>query len=68
MEINIVDTPGYPDFVGSAIGALSAVETAIVVIAATSGIQVNTQKMWDLASESGLAQISRNNKDGWREH
>ncbi len=56
-EINIVDTPGYPDFASSAIGALSAVETAIVVIAATSGIQVNTQKMWDLASESGLARL-----------
>ncbi|MCP4268194.1 MAG: elongation factor G, partial [Candidatus Brocadiaceae bacterium] len=56
-EINVIDTPGYPDFIGSSIGALSAVETAIIVVAATSGIQVNTQKMWDLASESGLARL-----------
>ncbi|MHC4453893.1 MAG: elongation factor G, partial [Planctomycetota bacterium] len=56
-EINIIDTPGYPDFIGSPIGALSAVETAIIVIAATSGIQVNTQKMWDITSQSGLARL-----------
>jgi len=56
-EINVIDTPGYPDFIGGAIGALNAVETAVVVIAATSGIQVNTQKMWDLASEAGLARV-----------
>ena len=56
-EINIIDTPGYPDFIGSSIGALSAVETAIIVVAATSGIQVNTQKMWDITSESGLARL-----------
>jgi elongation factor G len=56
-EINVIDTPGYPDFISGAIGALSAVETAVVVIDATSGIQVNTQKMWDIASEAGLARV-----------
>ena len=56
-EINIIDTPGYPDFIGNAIGALSAVETAIVAIAATSGIQVNTQKMWNIARDAGLARM-----------
>ena len=56
-EINIIDTPGYPDFISGAIGALSAVETAIVVIAATSGVQVNTQRMWNIARDAGLARI-----------
>jgi len=56
-EINIIDTPGYPDFISGSISALSAVETAIIVIAATSGIQVNTQRMWDIASEAGLARV-----------
>jgi elongation factor G len=56
-EINVIDTPGYPDFIGGAIGALNAVETAVIVIAATSGIQVNTQKMWDIASQAGLARV-----------
>ena len=56
-EINVIDTPGYPDFISGAIGALNAVETAVVVIAATSGIQVNTQKMWDISSKAGLARV-----------
>ena len=56
-EINVIDTPGYPDFISGAIGALNAVETAVVVIAATSGIQVNTQKMWDIAGDAGLARL-----------
>lgn len=56
-EINIIDTPGYPDFIGNAIGALSAVETVTVAIAATSGIQVNTQKMWNIARDAGLARM-----------
>ncbi|MFQ5685751.1 MAG: elongation factor G [Candidatus Scalindua sp.] len=56
-EINIIDTPGYPDFISGSISALSAVETAVIVIAATSGIQVNTQKMWDIASDAGLARV-----------
>ena len=56
-EINVIDTPGYPDFISGAIGALNAVETAVVVIAATSGIQVNTQKMWDISGKAGLARV-----------
>ena len=56
-EINILDTPGYPDFISGSIGALSAVETAVIVISATSGIQVNTQKMWNIAREAGLTRI-----------
>ena len=56
-EINVIDTPGYPDFISGSISALNAVETAIVVIAATSGIQVNTQKMWDIAGDAGLARV-----------
>src|SRR3972149_4103576 len=57
MERKIIETPGYPDFISGAIGALSAVETAIVVIAATSGVQVNTQRMWNIARDAGLARI-----------
>jgi elongation factor G len=56
-EINIIDTPGYQDFISGSISALSAVETALIVVAATSGIQVNTQKMWNIASEAGLARM-----------
>jgi len=56
-EITVIDTPGYPDFISGSISSLNAVETAIIVIAATSGIQVNTQKMWDIAGDAGLARV-----------
>ncbi len=56
-EVNVIDTPGYPDFVQGVISSLSVVETAIIVVSATSGIQVNTQKIWNLAGESGLARV-----------
>ncbi|MEE9584952.1 MAG: GTP-binding protein, partial [Candidatus Brocadiales bacterium] len=55
--INTIDTPGYPDFISQTIGALSAVETAILVVSATGGIQVNTRKFWSLAADRGLARI-----------
>jgi len=53
--INLIDTPGAPDFVGPAIAALAAVETAIIVVHASAGIQVNTRRMKDQAAALGLA-------------
>lgn len=55
--VNILDTPGYPDFVGQALSSLRAVETAVLVIAATAGIGVNTRKMWEAAETEGLARL-----------
>ncbi len=56
-EINIIDTPGYPDFIRDTISSLVAVETAIIIISATDGIQVNTRKFWDIACQKGLGKI-----------
>src|ERR1700730_9230364 len=56
-QIHLLDTPGYPDFVGSALGALPAVETALVVISAPSGIEVNTRRMFAEAGRRGLARM-----------
>src|SRR5437868_12354461 len=39
-EVHILDAPGYPDFVGAALESLAAVETALVVLSAPSGIEV----------------------------
>jgi len=50
--INIIDTPGYPDFTGPAITSIPAAETAILVIGATAGIETNTRKMFQLAREA----------------
>src|SRR3989338_1129819 len=55
--INIIDTPGYPDFISQTIGGLSAVETAVLVISATGGVQVNTRRFWSLVAGRGLARI-----------
>ncbi|MFO0973900.1 MAG: elongation factor G [Phycisphaerae bacterium] len=56
-HINLVDTPGAPDLLGQAIAALAGVETAVVVINAAAGIQVNTRKMYEHAKAFGLARI-----------
>jgi elongation factor G len=55
--VNILDAPGYPDFVGQALSSLRAVETAVVAISATAGISVNTRKMWAAAEKDGLARF-----------
>ena len=49
--INIIDTPGYPDFVGPSIKAIPAAETAVLVISAAAGIETNTRKMAELAAK-----------------
>ena len=54
-HINIIDTPGYPDFVGQVIIGLSAVETAVIVVNATAGIEINTRRVFDLARQRGMA-------------
>src|SRR3990172_9994748 len=43
-RLNVIDTPGYPDFIGACLGCMAAVETALVVINAPSGLQVNTRR------------------------
>jgi len=54
-QINVVDTPGAPAFIGPAIASLIGVETAVCVVSATAGIEVNTRRMMDKAKEFGLA-------------
>ncbi len=58
----VIDTPGYPDFIGQAIGAMRAVETAVIVINAGAGIEVNTRKTFAMAGEAGLGRIIVLNK------
>jgi elongation factor G len=61
-RIHLLDTPGYPDFVGAALCALDAVENAAVVISAPSGIQVNTRRMFREAGKRELARFIVINK------
>ncbi len=60
--MNILDTPGYPDFAGRAMSVLPAVETAAVVINAETGIELVTQKMMDFAADRHLCRIIIINK------
>src|SRR5437763_5784532 len=54
-QIHLLDTPGYPDFVGAALGALGAVENVVVVVSAANGIEVNARRMFAEAGKRGLA-------------
>ena len=54
-SVNIVDAPGYPDFVGGAISALAGADIGVVVISATAGIEVNTRRLFKVAQDNKLA-------------
>ncbi len=56
-RIHLIDTPGFPDFIGQAIGALDAVETAAVVVNAQSGIEMITSRMMEWAGKRKLCRL-----------
>ena len=56
-HIHLIDTPGSPDFMGLAIGALAAVETAVVVINAETGVQLATDRMLKWAAKRKLCRM-----------
>jgi elongation factor G len=62
VRVHLADTPGYPDFAGQAIGALAAVDTALVVINAQTGIELNTERMMKWAGDRGLCRMIVINK------
>ncbi len=51
IHVNLIDTPGFPDFIGQAIAVLPAVETVAVVINAQTGIEAVTQRLMERAAE-----------------
>jgi elongation factor G len=61
-EINMIDTPGHPDFVGHALAALPAVETAVLVVDAATGVDLPTRRLYAAAGELGLARMVVVNK------
>ena len=56
-RVYLIDTPGKPDFIGQALGGLNPVDTAVIVISATAGLQVNTRRMFSEAGKRGLARM-----------
>ena len=61
-RVHLIDTPGFPDFIGQAIGALDAVETAAVVVSAQSGIEMIASRMMDWAAKRRLCRLVIVNK------
>ena len=66
-HVNLVDTPGYPDFIGRTLPVFEAVETAAVVTSAVAGVEPVTQRVMDFARERGLCRVIVINKIDARE-
>jgi len=47
-KINLIDTPGYSDFIGEVLSGVKVAEGAIVLVCASSGVQVNTETLWEM--------------------
>jgi elongation factor G len=56
-KINLIDAPGYANFVSEARSALRVAEAAVVVVDAVAGVEVQTEKVWGYAEEGGLARL-----------
>src|SRR5581483_7173478 len=48
-KVNLIDAPGYADFIGDACSGLAAADAAAIVVCAASGVQVGTEQAWDMA-------------------
>ena len=54
IKINLVDIPGYFDFVGESIEAMRAIDVATIVVCGATGVQVGTEKAWDYCNKIKL--------------
>ncbi len=62
IHVNLIDTPGYPDFRGPALSALAAVETVAIVVDASTGVEYGTRRMMERARERNLCRAIVINK------
>ncbi len=56
-KLNLIDAPGYANFLSEARAALRVAEAALVVVDAVAGVEVQTEKVWGYAEEGGLARL-----------
>src|SRR2546427_7727753 len=56
-KLNLIDTPGYLDFTGEALAGVWAADGAVVVVSATGGVEVGTEKVWDYAEQRGVPRM-----------
>ena len=57
IKVNVLDTPGYFDFVGEAEEAAAAADAAIIVVSGKNGVEVGTQKAWELCEKYQLPRM-----------
>ncbi len=62
MKLNLIDTPGYADFIGEVRSGLRVSEGAMIVICAASGVEVGTEQMWSDAEKGNLPRLIFVNK------
>ena len=62
LHVNVIDTPGYPDFLGRTLSVLEAVEAMAIVVSAVNGIDTVTQRLMEFARERGLCPLVVINK------
>jgi elongation factor G len=56
-KVNLIDTPGEPSFVADAMAALRVCESAVFVVNGVLGVEVNTERLWQRASELGMSRL-----------
>ena len=56
-KFNIIDTPGYLDFIGEAISSLAVVDMAVVLLHSVNGIEVGTEQVWSFASKNNIPKV-----------
>ena len=56
-KLNVIDTPSYADFRGEAISGIRVADAAVIVVASSSGVEVGTKQMWQLAEQYRLPRI-----------
>ncbi len=61
-KVNVIDTPGYADFVGEALSALRVSDGAIIVMDASAGVEVGTEQAWRMVQERGIPALLFMNK------
>ena len=61
-KINFLDTPGYDDFLGEVVSALRVVEGAVIVVAAPTGVDVGTERSWNMCESAQIPRIFVVNK------
>lgn len=61
-KVNMIDSPGYSDFIGDVHGSLRAADGAIVLVCAASSVEIDTRRYWKMADQAGLAKMVFINK------